>query len=455
MAKYSMEPVDVPPVATKFRQIRTALPVPESLPIFESLAGSEPRSMMGMPPVVWDRAEGFIVHDCWGNRWLDWSSGVLVTNAGHGHPKIKAVLAEEIQRSLLTSYVFVHNKRSQLTRALQALAPDPERYKVFLLTTGAEATECCIKLAKTYACRRCSPDKRYIISFEGAFHGRTMGAQLAGGMGGQKEWIGELDPSFVQVPFPDGFYNSDVSFDLFVKTLAQKGIRPDEIAGIMTESYQGVGPNFLPMDYAKRLEAFCREHDIVLIFDEVQAGFGRTGEMFCFEHYDVKPDLIACGKGITSSMPLSAVIGRTELMDLYPPGSMTSTHSASPLCVAAALVNLAVIQEEGLVENARVLGEILIQGLERIQTRHPNRLGMVIGRGLVAGMLVVESGTRKPDPETALAINLACFHKGLLMFAPVGIGGECVKIAPPLCITEEALLEGIAVLEEAVEQVLA
>ena len=455
MAKYSMEPVDVPPVSTKFRQIRTALPVPESLPIFESLAGSEPRSMMGMPPVVWDRAEGFIVHDRWGNRWLDWSSGVLVTNAGHGHPRIKAILAEEIQRGLLTSYVFVHNKRSQLTRALQAVAPDPERYKVFLLTTGAEATECCIKLAKTYARRRHGPDKRYFISFEGAFHGRTMGAQLAGGMASQKEWIGEPDPSFVQIPFPDGFYNSDISFDLFVKTLAQKGVRPDEIAGIMTESYQGVGPNFLPMDYAKRLEAFCREHDIVLIFDEVQAGFGRTGKMFCFEHYGVQPDLIACGKGITSSLPLSAVIGRDELMDLYPPGSMTSTHSASPLCVAAALGNLAVIQAEGLVENARMLGQILIPGLERIQAKYPDRLGAVLGRGLVAGVLVAESGTRKPDPETALAINLACFHKGLLMFAPVGIGGECVKIAPPLCITEEALQEGIAVLAEAVDQVLA
>lgn len=455
MAKYSMEPVDVPPVSTKFRQIRTALPVPESLPVFESLAGSEPQSMMSMPPVVWDRAEGFIVHDCWGNRWLDWSSGVLVTNAGHGHPRIKAILSEEIQRSLLTSYVFVHNKRCQLTRALQVLAPDPEQYKVFLLTTGAEATECCIKLAKTYARRRHGPDKRYFISFESAFHGRTMGAQLAGGMVSQKEWIGELDPSFVQVPFPDGFYNSDVSFDLFVKTLAQKGIRPDEVAGVMTESYQGVGPNFLPMDYAKQLEAFCRKHDIVLIFDEVQAGFGRTGKMFCFEHYGVQPDLIACGKGITSSLPLSAVIGRTELMDLYPPGSMTSTHSASPLCVAAALGNLEVIRDEGLVENARVLGEVLIPGLERIQAKHPDRLGAVLGRGLVAGVLVVESNTRKPDPQTALAVNLACFHKGLLMFAPVGIGGECVKIAPPLCITEEALLEGIAVLEEAVDQVLA
>jgi 4-aminobutyrate aminotransferase-like enzyme len=323
-----------------------------------------------------------------------------------------------------------------------------------LLSTGSEAVECCIKLAKTRARKNHGPAKRFLVSFEGAFHGRTMGAQLAGGLAKQKEWLGESDQTFVQVPFPDGFYNRDLSFDLFLRTLKEKGVEPGEIAGVLTESYQGVGPNFLPSEYARDLEAFCQEHDIVLIFDEVQAGFGRTGKMFCFEHYGVSPDLIACGKGISSSLPLSAVIGREEIMDLYPPGSMTSTHSASPLCVAAALASLEVIQEEGLVENARRLGEILMAELERIQAKHPRRLGSALGLGLVAGLLTVKAGTREPDPAAALAINLACFHRGLLMFAPVGVEGECVKIAPPLCITEEALREGIGVLEEATDLVL-
>ncbi len=175
--------------------------------------------------------------------------------------------------------------------------------------------------------------------------------------------------------------------------------------------------------------------------------------MFCYEHYGVAPDLIACGKGITSSLPLSAVIGRKEMMDLYPPGSMTSTHSASPLCVAAALANLEAIKEEGLVENARRLEEVLLPGLERIRQRHPACIGAVLGRGLVAGMLIVEPGSKRPDPATALEINLACFRRGLLMFAPVGVGGECVKIAPPLCITKEALTEGIDVLSEGADEV--
>ena len=452
MAEYSLEPLAVEPVNTKYRKIVTKLPVPESLPVFETLSRSETRAMMGMPPIVWDTADGFLVRDRWGNQWIDFSSGVLVTNAGHGHPKIRAALKEEVEKGLLTSYVFVHENRARLTGALQGLAPDPENYKVFLLSTGAEATECCIKLAKTYSLRKHGPAKRYFISFEGAFHGRTMGAQLAGGMAKQKEWIGAVDPTFIQVPFPDGFYNTDVSFDLFLRTLSEKGVAHEEVAGVMTESYQGGGPNFMPAEYAQAMEAFCRKNDAALIFDEVQAGFGRTGRMFCYEHYGVTPDLIACGKGISSSLPLSAVIGRKELMDLYPPGSMTSTHSASPLCVAAGLANLGVILEEGLVENARRLEEVLVSGLERIRERHPEHIGAVLGRGLVAGMLIVKPGTKDPDPEAALKINLAGFHMGLLMYAPVGVGGECVKLAPPLCITKEALSEGIDVLAAAADE---
>jgi 4-aminobutyrate aminotransferase-like enzyme len=281
-----------------------------------------------------------------------------------------------------------------------------------------------------------------------------MGAQLAGGMPKGKKWLGELDPTFVQVPFPDGYKNQDVSFDLFLKTLTEKGIAPADIAGVMVESYQGVGPDFLPVDYARKMEAFCREYDIVLTLDEVQAGFGRTGKMFCFQHYGIKPDLIACGKGITSSLPLSAVIGRKDVMSLYSPGSMTSTHSASPLAVAAALANLKVLEQEKLVERAARLGKWFLPEIERIQKKYPDVLGCFQGKGLVAGIQMVKRGTRSPNPELAVKINIACFQKWLLMFAPVGIAGECLKIAPPLSIDEEALRESVGVFEEAVDQIL-
>ena len=262
-----------------------------------------------------------------------------------------------------------------------------------------------------------------IVSFRNAFHGRTMGAQLAGGMAAQHEWLSGEGETFLRVPFPDGFKNPDTSFEGFLAAIAESGVEPAEIAGIITESYQGVGPDFLPAAYAQALCAFAAEHDIVTIFDEVQSGFGRTGRMFCFEHYGVTPDLITCGKGITSSLPLAAVIGRRDIMDVYPPGSMTSTHSGNPIGVAAALANLDLIERERLVERAERAG--------------PG-----------------PAGRREPDAATAAAIVQACYRRGLLMFAPVGVAGECVKIAPPLVITEEALRESLAVFREACAEVL-
>lgn len=453
-AKYDLKPVEVPQVKTRYRRIRTPIPVPESLAIFQALQDSEPQSMMGQPPVVWDRAEGFQVSDRWGNQWIDWSSGVLITNAGHGRKEIRRALEKALKKPLLTTYVFVHEQRSELTRALQALSPDPPNYQVFLLTTGSEAIENAIKLARTYALDRHGEGKRIIVSFDNAFHGRTLGAQLAGGIPGLKRWIVGEGATFVQVPFPDGYKNEEVSFDLFLDTLKRLKVKPREIAGVITESYQGVGPDFLPVEYARELQSFCREHDIVMMFDEVQAGFGRTGKMFCYEHYGVEPDLIICGKGISSSLPLSAVIGRRDIMGLYAPGSMTSTHSASPLPVIAAVENLKIIQRDRLVEHAAQMETVLMPGLAEIQGRYPERLGCLHGKGLVAGIQAVKPGTKDPDAATAQAINLACLHRGLLMFAPVGIGGECIKIAPPLVIPEDALRESIGVLAEACDEVL-
>lgn len=454
MGKYSLEPVEVPGVSTKYRTIKTKLPVPESLQVFEDLSMSEPESMMGQPPIVWHKAEGFQIYDKWGNKWIDWSSGVVIANAGHGRKEIRDGLKAIIDQGLLTTYVFVHEKRAELTKLLQSLAPDPDNYQAFLLSTGSEATENCIKLAKTYAIKKYGPTKKYFVSFENSFHGRTLGSQLAGGMAKGKTWIVDEGKTFVQVPFPDGYKNENTSFDLFLSTLNEKGIKPEEIAGVMTESFQGVGPDFLPLEYAQKLQDFCHKYDIVMIFDEVQAGFGRSGKMFTFQHYGVTPDLIACGKGISSSLAISAVIGRKDIMGLYGPGSMTSTHSGSPLPVVSAIESIKLIQKENLVENSAKLGEILVPEIRRIQQKYPDVLGCAQGKGLVAGIQVVKKGTKTPDPDMALQINEKCFQKGLLMFAPVGIAGECVKIAPPLMISEEALREGIKVLEEACDEIL-
>ncbi|MBN1909431.1 MAG: aspartate aminotransferase family protein [Pirellulales bacterium] len=450
----SLVPRDVALVETAYRRIQTPIPVPESIPILEALRACEPRSMSGQPPVVWDRAEGCQVFDRWGNKWLDWSSGVLVTNAGHNHPMIARAMLDQINHGLVHNYCFASEPRSKLVRKLVEVAPEGLD-KVFLLTTGSEATECAVKLARSWGQKVGGPKKIGIVTFDNAFHGRTLGAQMAGGIPSLKEWIVNLDTDMIQVPFPDGFRGGpDTSFEVFLNALKARGMSPERVAGVMTETYQGGNSSFAPPEYIERLRNWCDEHQVVLICDEVQAGFGRTGAYWGFEHYGIVPDLICCGKGISSGMPLSAVIGRPEIMDLYPPGSMTSTHTGNPVCAAAALASLDVIHNENLVENARRMGEILQPELRRIGQKHPKRIGAVHGRGLVGSLHIVKPGGVEPDPEAAYRIVNTCVEHGLLMFAPVGYAGASVKVSPPLVITEEPLREGIAVCEEVCEEVL-
>jgi 4-aminobutyrate aminotransferase-like enzyme len=271
-------------------------------------------------------------------------------------------------------------------------------------------------------------------------------------MAGQKAWIVNEDPAILNAPFPDGYWQADTSFDSFLGVIEKRGLKPENIAGVMMESYQGVGPDFAPVDYVRKLAAWCKQHDVVLIFDEVQAGFGRTGKFWAFEHYGVVPDVICCGKGISSSLPLSAVIGRTEIMDQFPPGSMTSTHTGNPVCCAAALAGLKKIVGDKLTENAARLEPILLAGLKQIQSRHPEVVGHVTARGLVAGLQTLKPGTREPWQDLAHRIVELCFEKGLLLFSPVGAWGQTVKIAPPLTLPREALEEGLKVLAEATDE---
>jgi len=451
--EFNTIPVSVPRVETKFRRIATPLPHPDSLPTLEKLRRFEPQSMRGQPPLVWDRAQDIFVYDKFGNQWLDWSSGVLVANAGHGAPEIKQAIQAQVESGLLHNYCFPSEERAELVECLAALAPEGLS-KVFLLTTGSEATECAIKLARAHGIAVGGKQKLGIVGFERGFHGRTLGAQQAGGMAGQKSWIVNLDPAIVNAPFPDGYWQEDTGFDSFLEALAQAQLKPENVAGVMMETYQGVGPDFAPVDYVRELAQWCKKHQVVMIFDEVQAGFGRTGRFWGFDHYGVTPDLTCCGKGISSSLPLSAVIGRSEIMDQFPPGSMTSTHTGNPICCAAALANIRKLLRENLPANAARLGPSLLEGLQRIQRKHPQVIGRVSARGLVGGVQMIKAGAKDPNPELAHAIVDNCFHKGLLLFAPVGAWGQTVKIAPPLTTPADALMEGLGVLEDAVDEAL-
>src|SRR5215831_15798219 len=379
--EYSLIPKKVARVETQFRRIVTDFPAPEAIPILKKLYAIEPVAMRGQPPVVWSRASGFQVFDRWGNQWIDWSSGVLITNAGHGRREIVDAIVEHASSELLTNYCFPSEVRLRMVETLAGMLPAPLK-KVFLLTTGSETAECAIKLCRTHGIRAGGPHKHVIVTYDKSFHGRTLGAQQAGGIPGLKDWIVNLDPGFVQVPFPDGFRTEDTSFDGFERALSERGVRPEDVAGVMLETYQGGSAAFAPVPYMQSLRQWCTRHDAILVCDEVQAGFGRTGKLWGFEHYGIVPDLALFGKGISSSLPISAVAGRADILDLHPPGSMTSTHTGNPICCAAALASIEVLLRDNLTENARAMGAILHERLREMAGRFA-QIGHAAGKGLV------------------------------------------------------------------------
>lgn len=450
--EYDLTPKRVPRVETQFRRIVTEFPVPESIPILEKLQAYEPVAMRGQPPVVWDHAEGFHVYDAWGNQWIDWSSGVLIANAGHGRREIADAITHQASSRLLMNYCFPSEIRARLVERLAALLPEPLK-KVFLLTTGSETVECAIKLCRSHGAKAGGRAKHVIVSYDKSFHGRTLGSQQAGGIPALKEWIVNLDPGFVQIPFPDGFRTADSSFEGFERALREHNVEPRDVAGVILETYQGGSAAFAPTSYMQALRQWCTGHQALLVCDEVQAGFGRTGMLWGFEHYGIVPDLALFGKGMASSLPISAVAGRPELMDLQPAGSMTSTHTGNPVCCAAALASIELVVTEDLAGNARKMGGVLHERLRAIQSRFP-QIGRVDGKGLVAGVACVVPGGKEPDGSLAWQVVERCVEKGVLMFSPVGFGGGTVKISPPLVIHEAAILESVAVLEEVFAEII-
>jgi len=451
--EFSLTPRPIARVETPFRRMVTDWPAPQSVAILERLYRYEPQAMRGQPPVVWDRAEGFQVWDAYGNCWIDWSSGVLITNAGHGRDEIVEAIVAQASHKLLTNYCFPSEIRARLVEKLASILPEPLK-KVFLLTTGSETIECAIKLCRMHGMKAGGRSKNVIVSFDKAFHGRTLGAQQVGGIPVLKEWIGNLDPGFVQIPFPDGFRTTDTSFEGFLRALREKGVEPSNIAGVILETYQGGSAAFAPPQYMQALRQWAKGHKVVLVLDEVQAGFGRCGKLWGFEHYGIVPDLVCFGKGISSSLPLAAVAGSPDVMDLAPLNSMTSTHTGNPVCCAAALASIDLVLKENLAENSRTIGALLHTKLNDLARRIP-QIGSVDGKGLVAGLACVTPGSKEPDGDLAWDVVRRTVEKGVLMFCPVGFGGGTVKISPPLVITAAAIEESVAVLEEAFHEALA
>ncbi len=464
MQKSSLDPQPTTPIATRWRRIRTPIPVPESIPAIERLRKLEPRSMTAMPAIVWQEAEGFCVRDPYGNQWIDLTSGIVMAHVGHGHPRIAEAIRRAADGRLLASYAFPTEVRTQLLAKLVALAP-LEDAKAIVYCAGTEVTECAMFLMRRHG-QSISPKKVGILSFADGYHGRTLSASLAGGRPGPNDWIAReqvghyqiLFPFCPQCPWGRNCYDQcgESCFQECLNLLATQGVRPQQIAGIIVEPVPGWATWPMPGDFARAMQTWAAEHDILIAFDEVQCGCARTGRFFGFEHTGVVPDLIMLGKGLTSSLPVSALVGPAWLMDLPAPGEMSSTHGGNPVCAAAALANLEVIEDEHLADRATQTGAVVLERLQQLQRDWPQYVRSVHGPGLFISIHLQVPGTGEPHVELADAVVAEAVRRGVLMF-PTSRG--FLKFVPPLCIELEAALEAAEVIrgsfEACVQKVIA
>jgi len=454
--RFNLVPRNVPLVKTEYRRICTQIPVPESIELLEKIAQYESSNVRDQLPVIWDHARDFQIFDRWGNCWIDFTSTIFVTNCGHGNPHVVAAIEDQV-RSLTHAYSYSTEIRARFLEALINFTP-AYLEKASLYSAGTEATERAIKLIRYFGMAS-SPSRKVIVAWEGNYHGKTMGAQMLSGQQNDKEWIGFHDPAIVHLPFPypwvlDEFRGSGA--DLLhehLELLALQGVNIDEIAGFVAESFQGWGALFYPTDYMQELRRWTKQRNVLLVFDEIQAGFGRCGTVFGYERYKVEPDLVCCGKGISGSLPLSAVLGRAELIDLDP--AYTSTHGGHPVVCAAGLANIEEMVRLDLVSESRRKGEIMRSIFDSWQEKFGPRVGLISGSGLIYAVFIMAE-----DPLTGLDTDvLLCdriversMEKGVFL---IRTGRGSLKFGPPLTISDEALFEGLSAVEEAIKECLA
>jgi 4-aminobutyrate aminotransferase-like enzyme len=424
--------------------VRTdSVPGPESLALLEQAAAQEGPAVARQPSIAWRRAQGVHVEDADGNRFLDFSSSVLVANVGHGHPRVVSAIREQAEE-LLHSYNFVNRWRVELGRRLLELTEPLGLDRVFIGTTGAEMLELAVKLAR-YA----SHGRHGTLVLEGGYHGKTLAASALGGRG--LDGLGEILPGVVRVPFPqDGRQDSPArerAALAFLEELERAGGAAD-IGTVVIETVQGnAGQRMASASFLQTIEAFARRHGAVFVIDEVQSAFGRAGSLFAFEQYGLRPDLVVAGKGISSSLPLTVMLGVSSIFDGAPPRTLSSTHGGNPLSCRVGCVVLDILEQDDLFANARTVGALLLVGLrEAVAAAEVN--AEVRGLGLMIGIEIFDC-SGEPDPDCASAIVAAAIRRGLLLLAPIGLHKNVVRVSPPLVLTAEQAGEGIAVLAEA------
>ncbi|HWR37359.1 MAG TPA: acetyl ornithine aminotransferase family protein [Clostridia bacterium] len=431
--------------------IKTALPGPNAKRILQEDARLISPSYTRSYPMVAKRGRGLIVEDVDGNEFLDFSAGIAVTSTGHCHPEVTAAIQKQAGELIhMSGTDFYYENMVTLAERLSKIAPMKGPHKFYYGNSGAEAVEAAMKLARYHTKRQ------WIIAFYGAFHGRTMGAlSLTCSKAQQRRRFAPLVPGVVHVPYPN-LYRRPEGTDAaeYARQTARHieewvfrtEVPPEECAAIVVEAFQGEG-GYLPAppEFMQELRAICDRHGIMLIVDEVQSGMGRTGKWWAVEHTGVEPDMITVAKGIASGMPLSVLVTKAEVMD-WQPGSHASTFGGNPVCIAAALATMDVLEREA-VSNSEKVGRHIMQRI----SSWPEKLvlvGDVRGRGLMIGIeLVTDKVAKTPAGEERDRVVDLAFERGLLI---LGAGPNTVRLSPPLIATEQQADIALDILEECI-----
>src|ERR671917_2863011 len=438
-------------------RIKTEIPGPKSRALMERRRGAVSSGVGIATPIFAGEAKGALLTDVDGNTFIDFGGGIGVMNVGHADPRVVAAVREQVERFTHTCfYVTEYEPYVELAERLNALVPGDFEKRSAFFNSGAEAVENAVKIARSYTRRPA------ILTFENAFHGRTLLAMtLTSKVNPYKKTFGPFAPEVYRVPAPypyrcpagkdcTGGCQGDC-FD-FVERAFVGSVDPGGVAAIIVEPVSGEG-GFLPFPdfYLRKLRELCDEHGIVLIIDEVQTGFGRTGKMFAIEHSGGEPDIMTTAKSMGGGLPIAGVTGKAEIMDSVHAGGLGTTYGGNPIACAAALAVLDTFEEEDLVAKGKALGEKVMGAMREIQEKHPDFVGDVRGLGPMAAMeFVTDAESKTPDKERNAKIVQAALQEGLLLLS-AGQYGNCIRTLMPFVITDEELEEGLAVLGRAVD----
>ena len=436
---------------TRVIELRTEIPGPLSREILARERNAVAAPLIVHGPVVVREARGATITDVDGNTFLDFVGGVGVLNVGHNHPRVLEAIREQSERFLHTDYtVLPYEGYVELAERLAAIAPISGDLRCAFFNSGAEAVENAVKLARLHTGRT------GVIAFEGGFHGRTLLAlTMTSRPHPYKTGLGPFAPEVYRAPFPNGYRGPDAAAALAaLERMLVAHVSPESVAAIVFEPQQGEG-GFVPAppEFVRGLRDLCDRHGIVLVADEVQTGFGRTGRMFAMEHFDVEPDLMVVAKSLAGGLPLSGLVGRAHVVDSAHAGAVGGTFIGNPVALAAALAVLDIFEEEELVARAVTIGNVVRTRMREWQSRWPP-IGDVRGLGaMLAIELVRDRDGKTPAPELADAIADESLSRGLVLMK-AGIYGNCIRVLCPLTIQEAELDEALAVWEDALAAVL-